>query len=133
MQSMAKPPKSYPEDVREAFEYCSDCEKVIVSVDQHTCSDRNASVNSRKSAAERARLAAADPRPREEAVLYPEGRSGNNAWAYHELDEDGEPLHGVSYDSGHQIAPRAEAIAKGCHPCETCERIGNQEGESDGE
>lgn len=130
---MAKPPETYPEDVREAFEYCEACEKVIVSVDQHTCSGEGGSGH--KSAAERAQLAALDDRPRDEDVLYPKGRSTNNAWAYHELDEDGDPLHELDHRSGSEIAPRAEAIDQGCFPCGQCRLIQEaheRRGEDDG-
>lgn len=115
---MTRPPDTYPEDVREAFEFCPRCEKVVVSVDQHTCSTGDASGH--KSAADRARLAALDQRPADEDVLYPQGRSQNNAWAYHELDPAGDPLHELDHTSGAVVGPRAEAIDQGCFPCGQC-------------
>lgn len=122
--AMEEPPDSYPEDVQETFEFCDDCRKVVVSVDQHTCTEDGAgSGNSRKSAAQRARLAALDDRPEGADVLFPTGRSGNNAWAYHELDADGEALHDVNYAGGDEIGTRGEAINKGCYPCGTCRLI----------
>ena len=118
---MTDPPASYPEEVRETFEYCEDCESLVVSVDQHTCSTGRAS--GKPSAAERAQLAAADSRPLDEEVLIPEGRSQNNAWAYHELGRDGEPLHEVDHQSGSTRGSREEAINNGCHPCGRCRLI----------
>jgi len=126
---MTDPPASYPEDVRETFEYCEDCESLVVSVGQHTCETGRAS--GKPSATERAQLAAADQRPLEEEVLIPEGRSQNNAWAYHELDEDGDPLHDLNHRSGAETGPREEAINSGCYPCGQCRLI--QERGSDDE
>jgi len=80
---------------------------------------------------DRARLAAADDRPLTEDVLYPKGRSQNNAWAYHELDEDGDPLHEIDHNSGAETAPRREAIDQGCYPCGQCKLL-EARGEDDG-
>ena len=126
---MSDPPASYPEDVRETFEYCEGCEKLVVSVDQHSCSTGRAS--GKPSAHERAQLAAADQRPLEEEVLIPAGRSQHNAWAYHELDEDGDPLHELNHQAGASTGPREEAINEGCYPCGQCRLI--QERRSDDE
>lgn len=115
---MADPPDDYPEDIQDAFEYCSECETVVVSLDQHTCSDGR--TTGHKSAEERARLAALDNRPLKEDVLYPQGRSHNNAWAYHELDDSGDPLHELNHESGANTGPRQEAIDQGCYPCGKC-------------
>jgi len=124
---MTDPPASYPEDVRETFEYCEDCESLVASVSKHTCETERAS--RKPSAAERAKLAAADQRPLEEEVLIPKGRSQNNAWAYHELDEDGDPLHELNHRAGAETGPREEAINSGCYPCGRCRLI--QERRSD--
>ncbi|UTF56007.1 hypothetical protein [Natronosalvus rutilus] len=129
MNQLARPPESYPEDIRDAFEYCEDCEKVVVSVGQHTCPTGTA--GGRKSASDRTRLAKLDGRPLDSDVLYPEGRSENNAWAYHELDESGDPLHDVDHDAGHQISSRSEAIEKGCYPCGMCRLIQDRRGGED--
>jgi hypothetical protein len=118
---MARPPDSYPPDVREAFEYCPGCEALLASVDQHTC--RAADAGGRPSPAERAERGAADDRPLEEDVLYPRGRSQNNAWAYHELDEDGTPRCGADHSAGAVIGPRAEAVDQGCFPCGRCRSL----------
>lgn len=126
---MSDPPASYPEDVRETFEYCEDCESLVVSVDQHSCSSGRST--GKPSAHERAQLAAADQRPLEEDVLIPEGRSQNNAWAYHELDEDGDPLHELNHQAGSETGSREEAINSGCYPCGQCRLI--QERRSDDE
>lgn len=119
---MADPPETYPEDVREAFEYCHECETICVSADQHVCSiSTNGDGNDgHKSAAERARLAQLDDRPLEEQVLYPKGRSQNNAWAYHELDAGENPRHELDHSAGANIGPREEAINQGCYPCGQC-------------
>lgn len=131
MSQLTRPPDSYPEEIREAFEYCDECEKVVVSVSQHTCERPGA--NRRKSAAERAQLAAMDDRPRDDAVVIPKGGSANHAWAYHELDAEGIPVHVVDHDAGHEVGTRAEAIEKGCYPCGTCRLIAErQEDEADG-
>jgi len=127
---MSDPPETYPADVREAFEYCHDCDSLVVSVDQHTCSPDGRG-GGRPSAAKRAELAAADQRPLEEDVLIPEGRSQHNAWAYHELGEDGEPLHELNHQAGAETGPREDAINSGCYPCGKCRLI--QERRSDDE
>lgn len=124
---MSDPPASYPQDVRETFEYCEACETLVVSVDQHTCATGRSTGS--PSAAERAQLAAADQRPLEEEVLYPKGRSANHAWAYHELDADGELLHELDHQAGAIRGPREEAINNGCYPCGQCRLI--QERRSD--
>jgi len=118
---MARPPDTYPEDVREAFEYCDECETIVVSVKQHTCPTRERA--NKKLAPDRAALAAEDDRPMDEDVLYPLGRSQNGAWAYHELGPGGEPLHEIEYNGGSDIGPRSEAIRKGCYPCGQCLKI----------
>lgn len=117
---MSDPPASYPEEVRETFEYCEDCDTLVVGLDQHRCAEPS---SGRPSASERTELAAADDRPQGEDVLYPKGRSQNNAWAYHELDDDGEPLHAVDHLSGTERGSRGEAIKAGCYPCGRCRRI----------
>jgi len=58
-------------------------------------------------------------------VLIPEGRSQNNAWAYHEL-EDGRPLHELNHQAGARKGPREEAINSGCYPCGKCRLIQEQ-------
>lgn len=126
---MAKPPDTYPEDVREAFEWCEDCETIVVSVDQHTCP--NGAAAGHKSAADRARLAAADDRPLTEDVLYPKGRSQNNAWAYHEVGPEGNPLHQIEHNAGAVIGPREEAIDQGCYPCGQCAKLEDRSGGED--
>jgi hypothetical protein len=118
---MARPPETYPTDVRETFEYCPNCETLTVSVDQHTCP--TGAPAGRPSPEERGERAAADDRPSEEDVLYPKGRSQNKAWAYHELDEDGEPRCGADHSAGAVIGPRAEAIEQGCYPCGRCRSL----------
>lgn len=125
---MSDPPASYPKDVREAFEYCAECELVVVSVDRHVCSNNRASGH--PSTAERERFAAVDDRPLDEQVLYPKGRSQNNAWAYHELGTDGDPLHHVSHQSGSTTGTREEAITNGCYPCGRCRLIQDEAEES---
>lgn len=130
--SVADPPATYPEDVREAFEYCEDCEKVVARLDGHTCPDDSGSRTGHKSAAERARLAQLDDRPHDEEVLYPKGRSNRNAWAYHELDEDGDPLHEVQHAGGSERGTREEAINEGCYPCGKCRTLQEQRGGPDG-
>lgn len=129
MSQLTRPPDSYPEEVREAFEYCTECEKVVVSVDQHTCANGEGG-NGRKSAAERDQLAGLDDRPLEDDVVIPKGGSENNAWAYHEL-VDGEPLHEVGFEAGHDIGTREDAIGKGCYPCGTCKLIESRRGGED--
>lgn len=126
---MTDPPASYPEEVREAFEYCECCELVVVSSDRHVCSNNRAS--GRPSAGERERFAAVDERPLDETVLYPQVRSQTNAWAYHEIDSDGEPLHSVTHQGGSTTGPREEAIGHGCYPCGRC-RLLQERGEDDG-
>ena len=118
---MARPPETYPTDVRETFEYCPDCETLTVSVDQYTC--RADAPSGGPSPEERAELAADDERPPGEDVLIPNGRSQNNAWAYHELDEDGEPRCGADHSAGAVIGPRAEAVDHGCYPCGRCRAL----------
>lgn len=130
---MAKPPETYPDDVRETFEYCTDCESIVVSLDQHTCS--TASRGTSPSSAERADLAEADERPLEEDVLYPNGGSHNGAWAYHELDANGNPLHKVQHKAGAEVGPRKKAQQEGCYPCRRCRMIQERQqgrGEDDG-
>jgi hypothetical protein len=124
---MTDPPASYPRDVRESFEYCVECESLVVSVDQHTCTAGRAS--GKPSAAERAQLAAADQRPLDEDVLIPAGRSQHNAWAYHELDDAGDPLHELNHRAGAETGAREEAITSNCYPCGQCRLI--QERRSD--
>ena len=118
---MARPPDSYPEDVREAFEYCPDCETLLASLDQHTCPSGDPA--GRYSAEERAELAAADDRPADAQVLIPRGRSANNAWAYHEIDEDRTARCGADHSAGAEIGPRAEAVDQGCYPCGRCRML----------
>lgn len=118
---MARVPESWPEDVRDTFQYCDDCGAVVVNLDSHSCPDDPAPTH--RTPDERAALAAQDDRPRDEEVLYPLGRSTRNAWAYHELDEDGEPLHIVDHESGQLRGSREEAIEQGCFPCGQCRRI----------
>lgn len=129
---MGKPPDTYPEDIRETFEHCPECGRVVVSLGQHRCppDDDGGGVTS----ADREALAAADDRPAGEDVLYPKGRSTHSAWAYHELDDEGDPLHSPDYKEGHDIGPREEAIEKGCYPCGTCRNLieTREDGEADG-
>lgn len=119
--SMARPPDTYPEEVRETFEYCPDCETLLASADQHTCS--TGTPTERPSSGERDRRAADDDRPPGEDVIYPKGRSQHNAWAYHELCEDGTPRCGADHSAGSVIASRAEAIDAGCYPCGRCRSL----------
>lgn len=126
---MSRPPASYPADIRDTFEYCEGCQSLVVSVDQHTCPKGGSS--GKPTAAERAQLAAEDDRPLDEDVRVPEGRSQNNAWAYHEFDEDGDPLHSLNYNAGSETKSREEAINDGCYPCGHC-RVIQERGEDDG-
>lgn len=121
---MAEVPDQYPEDIRKTFEYCDECESLVVSLDQHSCPKNGRKDRGHVNADERERLAQQDDRPADEQVLYPVmGRSNRNAWAYHELDETGDPLHEVEYLSKSDTAARETAQAAGCYPCGRCEAI----------
>lgn len=128
---MAEVPESYPEDVREAFEYCPDCETITAQVKQHDCPPADGHENNKVTADEREELAEGDERPPDELVLYSSGRSNTGAWAYHELDGDGMPLHEVSYQGSEKREPRAKAKEDGCYPCGRC-RIIQERREDDG-
>lgn len=126
---MAQPPETYPEDIRNTFEICEDCGSLVVHLAAHQCPAAESPAPT--SVADRAKLAEADDRPLEEEVKYPTGRSSNNAWAYHEVDEDGEPLHELSHKSGTETGSREEAINAGCYPCGHCRTL-EERGENDG-
>lgn len=126
---MARPPSSYPEDIQETFEYCVGCETLVVSLDQHTCPTEGSSDS--MSAADRRAAAAKDERPDDDRVVYPEGRSQNGAWAYHETDEDGEPIHELNHKAGATTGSREEAIRLGCYPCGHCTLIQSRRGDDD--
>lgn len=82
------------------------------------------SSDSRPSSEERAKLASKDTRSEDYIVTTRPTGAANGGYAYHESDEDGEPLcNAGGPDATFEELTIKEAKRKNKSPCELCEMI----------
>ena len=106
-----------------AFERCRDCGNFVVRRSTHRCRDSDRPNPTTR--AERERLAEDDRRD-DETEVGVFRRSGGDSYAYHDLDEDAEPLCSSSARTKAtklEVVTLAEARARGKSPCGSCRRI----------
>lgn len=103
----------------QVFERCDACGHAVVQLSTHRCPTGPSSPTTR---AERERRERRDDRDGAELVgVY--RRSNGNSYAYHELDDDGEPCcptRNPPKAKKFELIPRREAQAQGKSPCGHC-------------
>ena len=111
----------------DAFVRCPDCQTLVVRLGPHRCGPDDEPTPAR-SREERTRAAAADSRSDDDLVGIVQ-RAAGSAYAYHELDDDGEALCNCDERpdvKGFEVVTRAEARHRGRAPCGNCERFAHE-------
>lgn len=107
----------------DAFTRCPDCGTVVVCGATHRCRDPDRPQPTTRE--ERERLAADDTRTDETRVGVFR-RSSGSAYAYHDLDESGDPVCSCSSRTkatAFEIISLEEAKRRGKSPCGSCRQI----------
>lgn len=107
------------EAIPETFDVCPNCGTPTIQLSSHTCPDPDQKENPTREDLD-ARIDN-DPYPEHETVLVIES-TGQRSYAYHETDQDDNPLCPVSHDGLEQLS-RSEAQAQRYAPCQFCHRI----------
>ncbi|WP_227376257.1 hypothetical protein [Haladaptatus halobius] len=106
-------------EIDETFERCPHCGTYAVQItDSHYC---DSTLTSNLTDAERRQRIAADPYPADETVAIVD-QPASDTVAYHELDEDNEPLCTFTIDSPLAYRTRVDAQDDQHAPCLTCQR-----------
>ncbi|NEU58721.1 hypothetical protein [Halorussus sp. MSC15.2] len=113
------------EAIPETFDVCGDCGTPTIQLSSHTCPDSD-TVDEPTREDLNARIDN-DSYPAQETVLVIE-TTGQRSYAYHETNENDNPLCPVNHDGLKELA-RTEAQRQRYAPCQFCHRIrdANQE------
>ncbi|RBI59797.1 hypothetical protein DMJ13_22075 [halophilic archaeon] len=109
-----------PDEIEDTFERCPHCGTYAIQItDSHYC---EAHFETTLTDAERHQRIAADPYPADEMVAIVDQQAGD-AFAYHELDEDNEPLCTLHTDNPLDDRTREGAQDDQYAPCQRCQRF----------
>ncbi|WP_135855248.1 hypothetical protein [Halorussus salinus] len=107
------------EAIPETFDVCDNCGTPTIQLSSHTCPDpETVDDPTREDLDIRIKN---DRYPEHETVLVIRS-TGQRSYAYHETDENDDPLCPVDHDDLTQLA-RREAQAQRYAPCQFCQRI----------